>query len=322
MKTSEYFCELCHTPPSILVGVGSDFEYGTSQDSFSYALCPSCNHMFLANRPDRTQLKELYPPTYYTINPRSPIFLKGFTYHKKIKMDISRISKFILDINAKSILEIGCGDCCRLIQLKRKLNIPGLQVTGVDLQITRDILEKTGRENIRMIEGDIESLATLSSAGTSYDAILMSQLIEHLFDPRKILQFLFTLLNPNGMILIETPNWQCLDFWLFKNRHWGGYHFPRHFNVFSPDSLAQFLQSCGFRIKKQGFLPSPGFWISSLRNFLGLNSKAYSNSLFEFINLSSLPIVATFTLFDMLRMSFKGKTSTQYVVAIKPLASS
>lgn len=322
MKTSPYFCVICSKAPSVIVGRGLDYEYGTSQDSFSFALCPSCNHMFLANRPNRKYLQELYPPTYYTINPESPIFLKGFTYRTKITMDLHRLSKFILEINAKSILELGCGDCFRLIQLKRRLNIPGLQITGVDLQSTSTIRENVKRENIGLIEGDIESLTTLSQAGTNYDVIIMSQLIEHLFDPRTILQFLFTLLNPRGIIVIETPNWQCLDFRIFKKHYWGGYHFPRHFNVFSPESLSHFLQSCGFTISKQGFLPSPGFWISSLRNCLGLNSKAYSSSFFECINLSSLLIVVPFTVFDMVRMLFKGKTSTQYVVATKPLETS
>lgn len=297
------------------MGVGEDFEYGSLQGPFRFALCRGCNHMALTFRLDRSQLKQIYPPTYYTVNPASPLFLKGFIYEKKIQMDAARAARFIQGKSVRSILDVGAGDCERLIYLKHHLDIPRLKLTGLDIQFNDKIINRARREGILLIESDVESL---SMQKEEYDMIFMSQLLEHLFSPRDALNRLYGVLNPNGTIIVETPNWKSLDFLLFKKRYWGGYHFPRHFNIFSPESLCELVQSCGFMVVKQGFLPSPGFWIISLRNLLGLSSRMFSKSVFEFINFSSLPVVGLFTLIDRFTILLRGKTSNQFLAAEKP----
>lgn len=77
-------CEICNKPINIIVGAGEDFEYSSLKGPFLFALCKPCNHLTLTFRPDRYQLKEIYPSTYQTVNPKSPLFLKGYIYKKKI----------------------------------------------------------------------------------------------------------------------------------------------------------------------------------------------------------------------------------------------
>ena len=130
---------------------------------------------------------------------------------------------------------------------------------------------------------------------STHDLIIMSQILEHLRDPVVALESLRTKLAPGGFLLLETPHRGGLDYLLFRKRYWGGYHLPRHFHLFTKDSLAQTAKRVGYRVERQGSLPSPGFWIMSLRNALGLNSRRRGNSVFEFLNFSNLPAVGTFT---------------------------
>ena len=318
MDNGKYTCEQCGNLTSDVVGIGRDFEYATLGGPFRYARCLSCQHMFLGNRPDGSLLDQLYPDTYYTVNSQSPLFLKGFVYNKKIKMDVDRIMARLEDRNIKSILDVGCGNCARLIALKNRLNNHDLELTGIDLQLSPAARNLAQRENIKLCPGNIEADAALAQIESRFDVIVMSQLLEHLFEPGPTLRRLFNVMNPKGLIIIETPNWQCLDFRLFKKRYWGGYHLPRHFNVFSSESLAHLLKKCGFEVIEQGFLPSPGFWIISLRNWLGLNSRNYSQSIFEFLNFSNLFVVGAFSLLDRLIITCGGKTSNQFLVAQKP----
>lgn len=310
-----YCCELCGRPPEEVIAVGNDFEYGTLPDEFQYAICRSCQHTFLAYRPDESQLAQIYPASYYTVNPQSPLFLKGFIYRHKIRSDAARILKLVEERNVRSILDVGCGDCSRLMSLDRGCSDRGLRLSGLDIQFTDQIRRAAAAEGIELIEGSIE---TLSVGQARYDLILMSQLLEHLFRPRQVLGKVLKLLNHGGMLVAETPQWQSLDGRLFRGGYWGGYHWPRHFNVFSMSSLRKFVQQCGFDVVEQGLLPSPGFWILSLRNMLKLNSRAYSRSVFEFLSFHCLPVVAMFTLLDKATILLKGKTSNQYVIAQKP----
>jgi len=299
MNSGEYTCEVCGGPATRVVATGEDTEYGTTPGPFRYGLCEPCQHLFLVNRPPPAQLGQIYPPTYYTINPGSPLFLRGFILRAKLRADVSRIARIVKDGTINRVLDVGCGDGARLVHL----------------QFSDEVRTRAAREGVHLVEGNVESRATLAQLSGGFDLILTSQLLEHLFWPRQTLARLGELLTPNGLILIETPNWKALDAWLFRRRFWGGFHFPRHFNVFSPESLARLVEHCGLSVRQQGFLPSPGFWIISLRNWLGLNSCAFSRSRLEFINFRCLPVVAAFSLLDTLILGLRGRTSNQYLVA-------
>ena len=63
--------------------------------------------------------------------------------------------------------------------------------------------------------------------------ITMFHVIEHVKDPKSIIKTLNKLLVPGGHLVIETPNIDSLDAMIFKETFWGGYHFPRHWHLFT-----------------------------------------------------------------------------------------
>jgi SAM-dependent methyltransferase len=208
---------------------------------------------------------------------------------------------------------VGCGDAARLLALKKAL--PGdAEGVGVDLTFPDDVRRLAREAGVRLVEGNVETdLSALRDGG--HDLIVLSQLIEHLREPGQALRLLREKLSPGGRLVVETPDRSGLDYRLFRSRYWGGYHLPRHFHLFTRSSLAGLARRHGLAVERQASLPSPGFWIISLRNRLGLSSDRRRRSLFEFLHFANLPVVGFFTALDLLVARLGGGTSNQVLVA-------
>jgi SAM-dependent methyltransferase len=304
-------CLLCGHGEHNLETRGSDYEYASSPGPFSLSQCAKCGHVSLNPIPNSGEVTALYPPSYYTLNPDSPLYLQGFIYKKKIRFDIKRIGTYADLRRLRSIVDIGCGDAVRLFEL-RKMVTPEAKCIGLDLRFQPDLVERARAANITLVEGSETNVDQLQEG--AQDLMIMSQILEHLRDPVGSLERLRSKLAPAGLLLVETPHRGGLDYRLFRGRYWGGYHLPRHFHLFTKDSLAQTARQTGYRILRQGSLPSPGFWILSFRNALGLRSDHRSRSVFEFLNFSNLLAVGAFTAMDMLCIGFGLSTSNQFIL--------
>jgi SAM-dependent methyltransferase len=101
-----------------------------------------------------------------------------------------------------------------------------------------------------------------------YDLALMIATIEHVEKPVEALTNVRKLLRPGGRLVIVTDNTASLDFKLFKDSYWGGYHFPRHWNLFNRDSLARLAEKAGFEVDDISTQVSPVNWVYSIHNAL------------------------------------------------------
>jgi SAM-dependent methyltransferase len=305
-------CLLCGHRDRVAETRGPDYEYDCAPGPFTLARCLQCGHISLEPIPEPGKVAALYPPSYYTINPASPLYLQGFIYESKIRRDVERIRSFMDAGRLRSIVDIGSGDAARLFQL-RKVVPATTECIALDLTFTETMRERAAAARISLIEGNIEfDGGSLRDGG--HDLIIMSQILEHLRNPIATMENLRKKLTPEGFLLLETPHCGGLDYLLFRGRSWGGYHLPRHFHLFTKASLAAAAKRLGYRVVRQGSLPSPGVWIMSGRNALGLNSRERSNSLLEFLNFSNLPVVAAFTALDLVWITLGGSTSNQFVL--------
>jgi SAM-dependent methyltransferase len=311
MDVGPWQCALCGGSESAVATSGPDYEYACAPGPFVLSQCVRCGHVSLNPMPEADEVAALYPPTYYTINPGSPLYLHGFIYEKKIQLDIQRIRSYTDVSRLRSIVDVGCGDAARLFQL-RKIVPKDTECIGLDLRFQPDMIERAKKARIDLVEGSESNLAQLRDGG--HDLIIMSQILEHLRDPVAVLEKLRAKLAPGGLLLVETPSRAGLDYRIFRQRYWGGYHLPRHFHLFTNKSLADSARRAGYRVVKQGSLPSPGFWILSLRNALGLSSSHRSGSVFEVLNFSNLAAVGAFTALDRICIALGMSTSNQFVL--------
>lgn len=273
------------------VGVGEDFEYRTSADTFLAMRCGACGLVYLDPRPAESELPRIYPETYHAFDFSAERF--GFVYRVRRRLEARRALGWCEGLGDDArILDVGCGDGFHL-RLLRDFGRPGWRLEGVDS--SRRAVEAAARAGLEVHGGTVENL-NLSEA--AHDLALLIATIEHVADPPGVLRAARALLKPGGRAVIVTDNTDSPDFKLFGGRHWGGYHFPRHWNLFNPRSLRLLAEKSGFEVESMTTVVSPVNWVYSIRNSLDdLGAPAWLVNRFS---LRSPVSLAAFTLFDML----------------------
>ena len=128
--------------------------------------------------------------------------------HKK---RLSRILRYFKrSPNQVSVLDIGCSFGVFLKLLKQQ----GFSAYGVET--SNKAVEKCRSEGFDVKSGFLEDLKLPAA---SYDIVTMYEVVEHLINPKKLLQECYRILRPNGLIFISTGN---ANSWTAKilKEHW------------------------------------------------------------------------------------------------------
>ena len=218
-------CAVCDSMDSEPIAVGEDFEYRTSTDSFLAVQCNGCGLVYLDPRPTASEFDRIYPDNYHAFVFSEEEF--GLVYKVRRRLEARRVLSACDDLAPDArILDVGCGDGFHL-DLLREFGRPGWTLEGVD--VDRRALTAVSARGFTTHFGTIEGL---DLEPDSYDLVVLIQTIEHVADPRGAHRDP-SLLRPGGRLLIVTDNTGSPDFSLARRRHWGGYHFPRHWNLFN-----------------------------------------------------------------------------------------
>lgn len=123
----------------------------------------------------------------------------NFTYINLIK----RVKPLILS-GGNNILDLGCG----VGTLSNYIASKGNKVLGVDIspkaiRVARESSHIIGNEkNTKFIIQDIENLDT----NETFDLIILSEVLEHVHDDRKLIRKLIKYLKKDGYLFISTPS--------------------------------------------------------------------------------------------------------------------
>jgi SAM-dependent methyltransferase len=261
LKLAHVGCCVCETEDAEPVGVGEDFEYRTSADTFLAVQCNSCGLVYLNPRPEVSEFERIYPADYHAFDFSEKDF--GIVHKIRSRLEAKRLLESCKDLpDDARILDIGCGDGFHLNLLK-KYGRPGWTLEGVD--IDRRAAEMAEKSGLKVHTGSIESLDLPEN---SFDLAFMIQTIEHVERPETILAAALRVLKPGGKLIVVTDNTDSIDFKFFKGGYWGGYHFPRHWNLFNRNSLTRLAEKTGFEIEKLATVVSPVNWVYSIHNSL------------------------------------------------------
>lgn len=135
------------------------------------------------------------------------------------------------------LLEIGCGSGMTLANLKSL----GWDAEGIDFD-SKAAESANLNFNITVKSG---SLREVNYEANKFDAILMSHVIEHIFDPVIFLTECSRILKPGGKLVILTPNINSIGFKRFS-RNWVHLDPPRHLYLFSIQTLRAIAIKAGF----------------------------------------------------------------------------
>lgn len=254
-------CPICAIDIAEPVGVGEDFEYHTCPDTFVAVRCGRCGLVYLNPRPTESEFGRIYPANYHAFAFTAEQF--GFVYKVRRRLEARRVLSWCRELPADArILDVGCGDGFHL-KLLRDYGQSTWTLEGIDLDERAVAAARRSGLNIR--HAAIESAELPLQA---YDLVLLIMTIEHVADPRSLLSSIRDLLKPGGRVVIVTDNVGSLDYRLFRGRHWGGYHFPRHWHLFDRTSLAALSSAVGLQVEQIHTATSPVNWVYSLRNLL------------------------------------------------------
>ncbi len=135
------------------------------------------------------------------------------------------------------LLEIGCGAGEQLLALKQS----GWQVLGVDFDPAAAAAARS--KGLEVFLGDLRDA---KFAAGSFDAIVMSHVIEHVVDPVGLLAECARILKPEGDFVTITPNATSWGHHKFRAA-WRGLEPPRHLTVFTPRALRLAITKAGMR---------------------------------------------------------------------------
>lgn len=118
-----------------------------------------------------------------------------FGYRNEESEDVRQILELLRTTKKDSVLEVGCGLGVLLAKIPAK-NKVGTEINDFAVNICR-------KQGLDVINANIES--GLPFKNSTFDIIIMNQVIAHLRNPQKALKESYRLLKPGGKILITAP---------------------------------------------------------------------------------------------------------------------
>jgi 2-polyprenyl-3-methyl-5-hydroxy-6-metoxy-1,4-benzoquinol methylase len=141
------------------------------------------------------------------------------------------------------LLDVGCSSGAFLETARQA----GLDAEGVEL--SPEAAQTARRAGFRVFTGRLEDARFPDAV---FDAIALIELVEHLPDPRALLEEGRRILRPGGIVMITTPNGASLTARAMGAR-WGVFSLTGmggHVSFFNPRSLRMLAERTGFEVAK------------------------------------------------------------------------
>lgn len=151
---------------------------------------------------------------------------------------------------SRTVLDVGCHDGF----VSRRLTSLGIRVTGLDVDADAAIIASGVCE--RVVVADLNSPLWTNSVGSTFDALLFGDVLEHLIDPESVLRSSLRLLNPGGYVVISLPNvvhWTIRIQVLLGRFNYSDHGIldRTHLHFFTPDSALNLIRSAGLEVIRQ-----------------------------------------------------------------------
>lgn len=307
------FCPVCRHHEHEVYAVGLDYELQTCDNIWKFVSCTGCGHVWLNPRPATSALGAIYPSTYYAYNYDTaihPIARRG-----KELLDWFKLRGILRHFSSPpgSYVDVGCGDG-RFLKIMERRGVSRRHIFGLELD-TNSVL-KCITEGYQVFRQRVEECEQVPL--NAIDFATLFHVIEHVDDPASVVGKLYSWMSPGGILALETPNLDSLDAHWFKDSYWGGYHIPRHWNLFTSATLKRLLTDAGFEVLTTQYQTGHSFWMYSFHHLLRYGRTRWPRLAQWFEPTKGLPFLIGFTALDKLRSFIGFRTSSMLMVSRKP----
>ena len=160
----------------------------------------------------------------------------------------------IFDIRSGTkILDVGCGkgNLGAYLQTTYGSEVTGLEIIKDNFHVASTVLHEAHL-------GDIESM-DMSVLGSRFDYVIFSDSLEHMLDPKAVLERVRDLMAENGHLLISMPNIRNFrvtiplvfsDQWDYQDE---GLLDRTHLRFFTCTSICKLIEQCGYKVEQVRF---------------------------------------------------------------------
>lgn len=245
-------------------------DYTVSNHSFEIFECAECTLRFTQHVPDKTQIGEYYKSENYISHTNTSKGLINQLYQKvRSKTMRQKVGIIQQQTGIKSggdLLDIGCGVGTFLHTMQQA----GWNITGLEPDANA---RNNAMELYSVHAMTPEALFSLNAS--SFNAITMWHVLEHVHDLHEYIAQIKKLLKPGGKIIIAVPNYTSKDAAVYKE-YWAAYDVPRHLYHFSPKAMKTLMQLHGLNVIQM--LP---MWYDSF--YVSMLSSKYKNGRTKYI---------------------------------------
>ncbi|MEW6305439.1 MAG: methyltransferase domain-containing protein [Verrucomicrobiota bacterium] len=141
-----------------------------------------------------------------------------------------------------TLVDLGCGQGRLLAEFAQ--GITG-HFHGLDISFKLTALAKTRLDEALIVQGDVERLPW---ADAGFDAVLLTEVFEHLLAPQDALREIRRILKPQGHLLLTIPNrdWFRYESYQTERKRYQ----PVDDHWYSVSEVKEHLASAGFAVKR------------------------------------------------------------------------
>jgi 2-polyprenyl-3-methyl-5-hydroxy-6-metoxy-1,4-benzoquinol methylase len=262
LPTERTECPVCGPAPTEPGFRARDRLHGLGGE-YTYERCTGCGLLYMNPRIRPDAVMHVYPQDYQPharsaarstgkrLMRRALSWIRGTYLPPRVRRALGPQSR---------VLDVGCGAGEFLAELRAEV---GCQVTGQDLSPAAAEYARAQFD----IEVTTEPFATAAFPAAPFDLVTFWWSLEHMPDPAAAVARMAELLVPGGHGVIAVPNYASLMARVFESR-WYHLDCPRHYHLWTPDSLHRLLRNAGLEPVATTFDKSPWGLMGSLQNLV------------------------------------------------------
>jgi len=248
-------CPLCNSSRTATLYTCTDKL--VSGKEFPVTECTDCGFIFTSDIPDSSEIGAYYKSEEYISHSDSKEGLFNRIYHIARQRMLRRKSGIVRkysDISEGKLIDIGCGTGYFAGCMKDL----GWDVTGVE---SDKEAAKVASGKFSITVKKLDELPGFKAEG--YDAITLWHVLEHLYEPAKLIQQFSKLLNAYGTLIIALPNNKSYDAKMYREK-WAAWDVPRHLWHFNIESFKVLVKDSDLVLIKVKRMPLDAFYVSVL----------------------------------------------------------